>query len=1305
MAEIVLSKIGQAAGSRLLPSGLSFLGGNISGAAIGGALGSLAGRAIDARFLTPPMEGPRLKELHILSSREGAPIYNLYGRMRLSGQVIWAAKLKEHSSTSSSGGGKGGPRVTEYDYTLSFAIGLCEGVAARIDRAWANGDPLNLSDYNVRFYGGSEDQLPDPVIEAVEGSGNAPAYRGLSYVVFEDFPLSEFGNRLPQFSFEVVRPTPDEAGTRLEQVVKGVDLIPASGEFSYGTTIVKQVLGPGVEGTENTHADPNQTDFLTAIDQLERDFPNAKSVALVVGWFGTDLRCGHCEIKPGVETHDKNTSPYSWRVNGVTRGSAHLISQDQNSRPAYGGTPSDRAIFEAITELKARGFKVSLYPFIFMDIASSNALPDPYGDIEQAAYPWRGRITCYPAIGQAGSPDQTSVAETQVASIFGAASAGDFSPQSEHVDYSGPNEWSIRRFILHYAHLAELAGGVDAFLIGSEMRALTTIRDGAASFPAVAEYQALAAEVRSVVGPSTKISYAADWSEYQNYRPQDGSNDVLFHLDPLWADPNIDFVGIDWYAPVSDWRDGNSHLDKLAGFEDAYDEAYLSSHIEGGEHYDWYYASEADRSAQVRTPITDTAHGEDWVFRSKDIKNWWLNAHHNRPGGVRDAGATGWVPQSKPVWLVELGVPAIDKGTNSPNLFVDEKSSENAVPPYSSGARDDLIQRRGVEALYHYWDVVSGNNPISALYAGPMIPEEGQLCWAYDARPYPHFPARDDIWGDAPNWRRGHWLNGRAGLAPLAEVVEDLCHRAGVFDIDTSGLNGIVTGYALDSSMTLRGALEQLRIAYGFEVIEREGTLHFVMRPEDVSKTILIDNLVLQGEAAHPLTEIRQDGDKTPELLRVSFIDGENDYLVGTSFSGVYTPEAQGSEVALPLVMDHPHAENLAERLLADTRAQADTAEASLSLRDIDVEAGDLISVSSDTGTQAFRVSALEEGVSRALSLTRQIETIEPVLAAGDPQISYPSATPARAQIWLIDPPVMPGYEDDERPLVAVFGDPWGGDQSVWAGPDGATLTKRATASTPATIGEVTNIVDKGFVGRWDYAHKLQLKLHYGDLSSAMCLAVLNGANGAFVETQKGWELIQFRDAQMLASGEFELSILLRGQQGTDQGEVPPIPPGARFVLVNDALIRADIADYEIGLDLRWKVGPADFNPDTGFYETDWRFDRIAWRPWAPACVAYQVAANDDIEFEWTRRTRKHGDSLDLCDPPIIDSPESYQLEIVDAGGAIVRTETLLVQNYVYPSTDRAADLGSMAVDFEVRVAQLSPNWGVGARTALSVSV
>lgn len=193
-------------------------------------------------------------------------------------------------------------------------------------------------------------------------------------------------------------------------------------------------------------------------------------------------------------------------------------------------------------------------------------MSDPYtGAADQPALPWRGRITLSVAPGQAGSPDGTAAVDAEVAAFFGAASAADFTATAGGVSYSGPAEWSYWRFVLHYAHLCAAAGGVEAFLIGSELRGLTQIRGAGGSFPVVQALRDLAADVRSILGAGVKISYAADWSEYFGYQPQDGSGDRLFHLDALWADANIDFVGIDNYMPLSDWREGYEHLDAGAG--------------------------------------------------------------------------------------------------------------------------------------------------------------------------------------------------------------------------------------------------------------------------------------------------------------------------------------------------------------------------------------------------------------------------------------------------------------------------------------------------------------------------------------------------------------------------------------------------------------------------------------------------------------------------------------------------------------------------------------------------------------------
>ena len=610
--------------------------------------------------------------------------------------------------------------------------------------------------------------------------------------MFERLLLTPFGHRLPQLSFEVYRgvePFTDE--------IKGVVVIPGSGEFVYATTPVTLTTGYGTSTAENVHTRQGSTDWAVSLDQLAATLPNAKAVSLIVSWFGSDLRAGHCLLQPGVERRDKVTSPDTWSVAGQDRTSTYVVSQS-NGRPAYGGTPSDASVIAAIRDLATRGHTVTLTPFILMDVPAGNALPDPYGSASQAIYPWRGRITLSLAPGQPGSPDKTALAAAELAAFIGTATPANFTLSGHTVIYTGPAEWSFRRFILHHAMLAKAAGGVGAFIIGSELRGLSTIRSSASAYPFVAALVALAADIKSILGASTKVTYAADWSEYFGHHPTDGSNDVYFHLDPLWASPAIDAIGVDVYWPLSDWRDGRIHLDYGAGTRQITDLAYLKSNVTGGEGFDWYYASQNDRDAQIRSPITD-GQGKPWLFRFKDIRSWWLNAHYNRPGGIEAASPTPWVPQSKPFWFTEAGCGAVDKAANQPNVFVDPKSAESALPYYSRGTRDDLIQRRYLKALIETFDpaqpgYVPGTNPVSTVTGALMVDPARIHLYCWDARPFPAFPNNTALWGDGTNWRLGHWLNGRLAAAPLAEAIAAILHDYGFTAFDSSSLPGIVDG-------------------------------------------------------------------------------------------------------------------------------------------------------------------------------------------------------------------------------------------------------------------------------------------------------------------------------------------------------------------------------------------------------------------------------------------------------------------------------------------------------------------------------
>lgn len=1271
MASLILSSLGGAFGP------------------IGAAAGALAGAAVDrlvVSALTPTRQTPsRLADLQVQASTEGAGVPLIYGTMRLAGQVIWAGPFTETTSVRRIGG-KTGQKVQERRYAISFAVGLCEGPVAGLGRVWANGEVLDLSGVAMRLHRGEPEQEPDPLLASVIGP-QAPAWPDLAYVVFENLPLAGFGDRIPQLSFEVMRPAPDPPGLPgLASLARAVTLIPGSGEFAYATTPVMRAEGPGVATPENRHAGAGRTNLVVALDQLETALPNVTAITLVSAWFGTDLRAGVCTVEPGVETQVKATSGAEWSAGGRSRGNARLVST-LDGGPAYGGTPSDASVVEAIREAKARGHAVTLYPFVLMDVPPGNTRPDPWGGPRQAAFPWRGRITCHPAPGQGGSPDGTAEAADQVAAFFGTAQAAHFTvAPSGAVAYSGPPEWSFRRMVLHHAALAKAAGGVDCFVIGSELVGLTRVRGPADSYPAVAALQALTAQVRALLGPAVKITYAADWTEYGAHVR---GADVDFPLDPLWADPNIDCIGVDWYPPLTDWRDGASHADASLA-ERPHDRAYLAARTGSGEAFDWYYADAAARAAQTRTPITDGAAGKPWVFRQKDLRGWWENAHVPRRAGAELAAPTPWVPKSKPIRLIELGVPAVDKGPNQPNLFYDPKSAESALPAGSSGARDDLIQRRALEAWLARFAPGSAHNPVSPVYGGPMVDPAIGL-WTWDARPYPQFPALETVWTDGANWRLGHWLTGRLGAVPLADIVLDLARRAGLADANADALTAMVEGFALGAGETARDGLTSLMRAYGVFARVEDGVL--VFRPRDAGAPLALDAArAVPGRQDVGATLMLGEADDAPAVVRVHALDPAREGRAHVAEARKPAGRAQRVEtIGLPLALPGEALAIVAEETLREAEAARDRIVQRLAPSQlVRLEPGDVVATPGGALFRAVRIDGSEATLQRLPGGAVRDGLAPPVSSPAAPP--PPPVAPAPLLI-VVDLPDLDGG-GERRPVVAAAARPWTGPHLVLAGAGADSLTERARLTRRATIGALRAPLAPGPTRVRDRAGVLEVLLVDGALASATAAATLEGANSAAVIAPDGAvELVRFAGAALIAPLTWRLTGLLRGLAGTEMAADAGAPAGSLFLLLDDAVAPAAFAEAERHTPRLWRCAPE--SDPTAATDMTHVSEPAALRPWRPA----QVRARREtagVRFRWLRQARRGGEPWTPGEPPLCESRESYSLELLTLAGDRLRAHDVAAPEWLWPAADELSVLGAPQAAYRVRIGQVGDDWGPG---------
>ena len=233
------------------------------------------------------------------------------------------------------------------------------------------------------------------------------------------------------------------------------------------------------------------------------------------------------------------------------------------------------------------------------------------------------------------------------------------------------------------------------------------------------------------------------------------------------------------------------------------------------------------------------------------------------------------------------------------------------------------------------------------------------------------------------------------------------------------------------------------------------------------------------------------------------------------------------------------------------------------------LEPGEVVQVEGRTGD--WRVTRLDVDEQPSAVL----EPVVVVRADEAPTDWRPGDSPAVVGapfLRLLDLPPLPGAEDDGRPVVAAAADPWA-PMAVHGGASVDALTPRATVERPATVGVLVEAVGRGVVGRWDEANALMVRVEGRAPESLKDAGVLSGGNALALETAAGWEVVQYRRADLIEGEVWRLSGLLRGQQGSEDASAAGAVVGAVVVFLERDRARAEVAAGERGLPRVWRAG------------------------------------------------------------------------------------------------------------------------------------
>ena len=196
--------------------------------------------------------------------------------------------------------------------------------------------------------------------------------------------------------------------------------------------------------------------------------------------------------------------------------------------------------------------------------------------------------------------------------------------------------------------------------------------------------------------------------------------------------------------------------------------------------YDWFYVDNTARAQRRRAPAITDGLGKPWIFRQKDIWHFWSQPHYAAGGGSEHGkpdrlGAAIQTHLDHRDWL---SGGALRLRTSRAVSFRIPIRPKPCLPYFSSGKRDDLIQRRYARGRARRLRPGLGESPPQSdsveVYGGAMIAADGIHLWTWTHARFPYSLAATDVWSDAANWETGHWLTGRLGSTPLDGLVSTI---------------------------------------------------------------------------------------------------------------------------------------------------------------------------------------------------------------------------------------------------------------------------------------------------------------------------------------------------------------------------------------------------------------------------------------------------------------------------------------------------------------------------------------------------
>lgn len=502
----------------------------------------------------------------------------------------------------------------------------------------------------------------------------------------------------------------------------------------------------------------------------------------------------------------------------------------------------------------------------------------------------------------------------------------------------------------------------------------------------------------------------------------------------------------------------------------------------------------------------------------------------------------------------------------------------------------------------------------------------------------------------------------------LRSIVEDVGARSGLTagtDFAATALDQTVDGYSWTQG-TGKAIVEPLLEAFDSEARPHDFLLEFRKRGGASQGTVPVAQMdAASGGKANGkrYTVTRTLDSDLPLRVDVTHADPAMDQQPNTQHAqrnahSVDSSRAQSLDLTtLLLTVDAAKAK--AESYLRRIWYGAETYDNALTRAWSKLEPGDVWTLDLDGDLKAAALQKLEFGANGVLTLnwkrdTAKIHDVTSLSGAGADGYVPPVILVAGYSKGLVLDVPLATDADDGIIAYAVAGpyssgDSWPG-ATVYESPDGIDFGATLTTISPTqqgTFGYAAGVLADALTSVWDRTSTVSVQLQSGALTSTSEAEVERGANLAVL----GDELLGFSTATLTAPDTYTLSGLLRGRRGTEQ-HTGGHASGERFVLLSGNAVRAELGASDVGDTLYFK--PITTGGASGFPQA-LTYTAASAKPYSPVHLAAANVSGDKL-ISWTRRTRIGGEALNGTTPPLGETTEAYQVDILNGSGTVIRT-------------------------------------------------